>query len=153
MLRGAMLAMQFRAPSLRSFCHHLSWMHWIFNDEIRGVILALNSSDLFIFHVKPPAEVLAEVEGGGKVTKEMCAELVRKAVGVEEEFPIEIGSFELWTSGYAVTAKNYQVQRKINSEIITIIWLKGCYWTCIHSRRCSASLYTNWGLWNEYWYI
>lgn len=103
---GRMCAIHLRSPAFyRRMKADRAWMYWSFNRDVRGLLIAVDGVDTFLFHV-PVRDDARFVDGLGPAAMQRLAqEKFNLAFGAE--CPIEVISAGFWHAGYSLVADSF----------------------------------------------
>ncbi len=102
---GRMLSIWLRAPELyRAIPHKPAWQYWAVNRMQRGLLVALDGKEQFIFMFQ-----LRPEQDEGAITDDWAKEALYAALGCA--CPIEIISRLPWTAGLTLVAEHFQQDR------------------------------------------
>lgn len=104
-LAGLMYSIFFRSPQLYDMIpHRPAWQYWAVNPERRGLMLALDGRQTFVYMTQ-----LRPGEDPENLSEAAAREIVHRAVG--RAFDLEIVERSPWTAGLTLVAERFQAGR------------------------------------------
>lgn len=104
-LAGQMYAIYFKSPEVYGLIpHERSWQYWVINAERRGMMLALDGQDGFVFMTQ-----LRPDEDPASMSEEHVAGLLHRAMG--RPFALRIVARSPWTAGLTLVAERFRAGR------------------------------------------
>lgn len=104
-LAGAMYSILFTSPELYGLLPHpQAWQYWVVNPERRGLMLALDGSESFVFVTQ-----LQPDEDPATMPETAARELVQRAMG--RPFELDVVARSPWTAGLTLVAERFRSGR------------------------------------------
>ena len=106
-LAGGMYSVYFRSRDVYEMVpHRKAWQYWAVNPDRRGLMLALDGQDAFVYQAQ-----LRPDEKHEQLSERAVREMIYRAMG--REFELEIVSRSAWTAGLTLVAERFRSGRVI----------------------------------------